>query len=208
MRRYRKNNSEKIKEYYIKNKEKILKRIKQWQQNNPEKVREYDRKYCESNLDKIKEKNIWYRKNNRKKIRERSGLWAKNNPETRRNYENNKYNTDLKYNLSCKIRRAINHSLKDNKNGKHWETLVGYTLEDLIKHLKRTIPKGYCWQDYIEGKLQVDHKIPISVFNFDNPNQVDFKKCWALSNLQLLPKSENRIKRNKLSKPFQPALAI
>jgi len=34
------------------------------------------------------------------------------------------------------------------------------------------------------------------------------KRCWALSNLRLLPAKENMIKHNKLDRPFQPALRI
>jgi len=70
------------------------------------------------------------------------------------------------------------------------------------------MPKGYCWQDFLEGKLHIDHKIPISAFNFTKSEHIDFKRCWALSNLQLLPARENIIKSNHLSKPFQPALKI
>ena len=57
---------------------------------------------------------------------------------------------------------AIRKSLKSNKEGRHWEGLVGYTLKDLIRRLKKTVPSGYTWQDFLEGKLHVDHIIPIS----------------------------------------------
>ena len=103
---------------------------------------------------------------------------------------------------------GIGISIKGNKNGRHWETLIGYKLNDLIKHLKSTMSKGYTWQNYLEGKLHIDHKIPISVFNFSKPEHPDFRRCWALSNLQLLPAKENIVKRDKLTKPFQPALQI
>ena len=68
------------------------------------------------------------------------------------------------------------------------------------------MPKGYAWQDYISGILEIDHIIPISAFNFTKPEHIDFKRCWALSNLRLLLKEENRIKSNKMERPFQPAL--
>ncbi|GAI61384.1 unnamed protein product, partial [marine sediment metagenome] len=37
---------------------------------------------------------------------------------------------------------------------------------------------------------------------------IDFKRCWALENLRLLPAKENMVKHNKLDRPFQPALRI
>jgi len=103
---------------------------------------------------------------------------------------------------------AIWLSLKGNKAGKHWENLVGYTLKDLVKHLKKTMPKGYNWKDVLNGKLHIDHIIPKSVFNFTKPRHIDFQNCWALSNLQLLPARENMLKHDKLTKPFQPALML
>ncbi|MBA7552117.1 hypothetical protein ES705_44671 [subsurface metagenome] len=104
--------------------------------------------------------------------------------------------------------KAIWQSLHSNKDRNHWETLVGYTIGDLIKRLKKTLPEGYTWQDYLSGKLHIDHIIPISVFNFTKPEHIDFERCWALSNLQLLPAKENLLKHNKLIIPFQPALQI
>jgi len=68
------------------------------------------------------------------------------------------------------------------------------------------MPRGYVWDDYMNGKLHIDHKIPVSVFNFNKTQDIDFKKCWALKNLQLLPAIENIKKNNKLNKHFQPSL--
>ena len=125
-----------------------------------------------------------------------------------RQYLRKRLKTDLKFNLNHNIRRSIWESLKNEKAGRHWEDLIDYTLTDLIKRLNKTMPEGYTWQDYLQGKLQMDHIIPISVFNFSKPEHTDFKRCWALSNLRLLPAKENLRKSNKLDRPFQPALKI
>jgi len=103
---------------------------------------------------------------------------------------------------------SIKRSLRNNKNGYHWEIFVDYTLSDLIKRLNNTMPEGYTWQDFLSGELHIDHIIPKSAFNFTRPEHTDFKRCWALSNLRLLPAKENRIKYNKLDRPFQPALKL
>ena len=115
---------------------------------------------------------------------------------------------DIKFVLNNRISCSIRDNLKREKKGRHWGGLVGYSISDLIKRLKSTMPEGYTWQDFIEGKLHIDHKIPISAFNYTKPEHIDFKRCWALSNLQLLPKGENLRKSNKLTKPFQPALKL
>ena len=183
---------------------------------------EYRRKYAEewrkNNSGKEKERNrLWY-KNNRKKAIACHEKWRRNNMEFNRNYQNqyqcDRRKTDLKFNLSGKMSRAIGKSLrrtgsiKSNKNGRHWETLMGYTLNDLIKRLQKTIPEGYTWIDTKNGKLHIDHIIPISAFNFTRPEHTDFKRCWSLENLRLLPAKENLIKNAKLDKSFQLALKI
>jgi len=99
-------------------------------------------------------------------------------------------------------------SIKKNKKNRSWEKLVGYNLKDLIKRLKSTIPEGYSWQDYLDGELQMDHIIPISAFNYTKSEHLNFKICWSLKNLRLLPVDENKIKRTSLIKPFQQPLEL
>lgn len=197
MKEYRQKHKERHieyrKEYYQKNKDESKERAKQWVKNNPEKRLEIEKHYYENNSGKIKEYQKQYRIENRELINE---------------YFKNRLKTDLKFNLNRKIKNVIRVSLKGNKAGKHWEDIVGYTLIELIKRLQKTIPENYNWQDFIEGRLHIDHVIPISAFNFTIPEHPDFKKCWALKNLRLLPAEENLMKGCKLGKPFQPALKI
>ncbi|GAH02002.1 unnamed protein product, partial [marine sediment metagenome] len=105
---------------------------------------------------------------------------------------------NLIFKLNHNISSGIWKSLKGNKKGMHWESLVGYTVDDLKKHLESTMPKGYTWNDYLIGKLHIDHRIPISIFNITKIKSKGFKAAWSLNNLQLLPASENLEKSNKL----------
>lgn len=213
------------KEYYQKNRKGRTEYQKEYRKNNPEKMKEYSKKYRENSSNKIIRYSKQYYKKNRERILKYNKQYRKDNLEKMKKcqkqwYENNiekikkqcikfwlkKYKIDLKFRLNELMSGAIRRSLKGNKNGKHWENLVGYTLNDLIKRLKKTMPKKYDWQDYLQGKLHIDHIIPKSVFNFTNPEHIDFKRCWALKNLRLLPAKENLTKHNKLYKPFQPSL--
>ena len=63
-----------------------------------------------------------------------------------------------------------------------------------------------CWDNY--GKWHIDHIIPKSVYNYTKPEHTDFKRCWALKNLQPLWASDNLSKNDKIDKPFQQALLI
>jgi 5-methylcytosine-specific restriction endonuclease McrA len=46
-------------------------------------------------------------------------------------------------------------------------------------------------------KWQIDHIKPKSLFNFETPEDPEFKECWALENLQPLEAMENIKKGNK-----------
>ena len=188
-KRYRQNNSEKIKANY---------------QAHKKQKSEYNKFYRLMNRERLNQKSKEYYRNNKERIRE----YKRKNREYINQYARNKRKIDIKSNLVNRISRAIRFTLKDGKKGEHWEDLVGYTCNDLIKHLQKTMPIGYTWDDFLEGKLHIDHIIPVSVFNFTKPEHTDFKRCWALENLQLLPAKENISKQNKLYKPFQPALKV
>jgi 5-methylcytosine-specific restriction endonuclease McrA len=97
---------------------------------------------------------------------------------------------------------------KQEKNRRKWCDLVGYNVEQLKTRLELTMPDEYTWDSFLEGKLHIDHIIPISAFNFDKPEHIDFKRCWSLGNLRLLPKKENLIKNNKLLQVFQPSFRL
>lgn len=175
-KQYRENHREEMneyqKEYYIKNKEKILERNNKWRKSNLN----YKKKYRENNLEKIKENYNKWQKDRRR--------------------------VDSKYNLNRRMGTSISLSLKGNKNGRHWEDLVRYTTENLIKRLKETIPKGYSWKDYLSGKLHIDHILPIRLFQFKIPEDEEFKQCWSLYNLRLLPKKENLLKNSDINNPI------
>ncbi len=129
--------------------------------------------------------------------------------ESRQRIRRQYLNRDPNYNrdrLNRNIRRSIIGSLKDGKNGRHWEDCVGYTSEELIKHLEGLFEEGMNWENY--GDWHIDHKIPKSAFNFTRVEHIDFKRCWALSNLQPLWASDNNRKRDKLKRPFQLCLPI
>lgn len=232
-KKYNLNHPEKRKEYLLKNKERIkeyckeyakldkeIERKRKWAEENPE----HNKIYYEKNKEKLSSNRKEYYLKNKDVIDNKNKQWKKDHPdyetiyriehheeilERMRLWMKNKTKTDMKYNINNKIRNEIRRSLRGSKAGRHWEDLVGYTLEDLIKRLKSTMPDGYTWQDVLDSKkLHIDHKIPISAFNYDKPEHLDFKRCWALSNLRLLPARENIIKSNHLTNPFQPALKL
>ena len=109
-------------------------------------------------------------------------VFGKKNP----NFNNG---TPLQRTLGKRISAGIRKSLKNGKNGYSWEKLLGYNRKQLFKHLNKTMPSGYTWND-LDG-LHIDHIIPKTAFEFNDYFDAGFKACWALKNLQLLPAIEN-----------------
>lgn len=89
---------------------------------------------------------------------------------------------------------AIYRTIKGQKNGHTWQSLVGYTLLDLKTHLERQFQPNMTWDNYGMKGWVIDHIRPVASFHFDNPSDPDFKKCWALTNLQPMWMRENSIK--------------
>ena len=100
------------------------------------------------------------------------------------------------------------NSIRSIKNGRKWQHLVGYSIEDLKVHLEKGFYDGMSWDAFLKGDIHIDHKIPLAVFNFKTPDDIDFQKAWALSNLQPMWAKENIMKSNKLEASFQPSLAF
>ena len=123
-------------------------------------------------------------------------------------YVKNRYRTDVRYSVNRRALHLIHASLiaRGARKSARWEAMVGYTINDLVRRLKRTIPKGFTWADFMAGLLHTEHKVPLDAFNFTCETDLDFRRAWALSNLRLLPAAENLAKGNTLDGPFQPSL--
>jgi hypothetical protein len=121
---------------------------------------------------------------------------ARNNASNlRRHYR--LYPTDAGHRLHLSISVLVRRALGQDKAGRSWEALVGYSLADLRQHLERQFVKGMSWENY-GSHWHVDHIVPRSLFSFDSAgHNTDFKACWSLSNLRPLWATENRKKNGK-----------
>lgn len=162
------------KQYYKNNHERCLKQAKQYRINNPDKLKEQQekvREYRQKHLTEVRIKANKYRQDNRERI-----LQLRQQPERK---------------LANNISAAIYYALKGNKQGLHWEDLVGYNLQQLKEHLESQFTPEMSWDNY--GKYwEIDHIIPINTFNLTSFNESKFKICWSLANLRPLEKLLNR----------------
>lgn len=190
------------------NSEKVKLSQKKYNQANKEKIREKNRKWNNANKKRKKELGRRWREDNEERVRELSLRWQKNNPEkakeANRKAVKKRDNTPKGILNKC-IRNGIIKSLNNgSKNGRSWELLVGYTAEELKKHIEKQFKDGMTWEN--KHLWQIDHILPISIFNYKKPEDEDFKRCWALKNLQPLWSEENNKKKAKFSGHFQPSL--
>jgi hypothetical protein len=121
--------------------------------------------------------------------------WKQDNPnKVRKIYANRnkrRRRESVRHNINNRMTVAIANALKGNKNGWSWELLVGYTAQQLQSRLQKTMPEGATWQDFLIGKLHIDHIIPRCRFKYKTAKDPEFKMCWGLNNLQLLWAKDN-----------------
>lgn len=122
--------------------------------------------------------------------------WDLNNPEK----------SKLKYKISRDKRRStsqgkLRHSMSSlmssrlsNKGNKSVFDLIPYTIEELRLHLESQFQPGMTWANYGKNGWEVDHIMPDCSFEYSSASDSDFKKCWALNNLQPLWAKDNKIK--------------
>ena len=127
--------------------------------------------------------------------RKRKKQWIQRNPEYMNQYYRQLRRESPKFRLDINMGIAIYQALKEKKGGRRWELLVDYTLKDLIEHLESQFDDKMNWENY-GTYWHVDHIRPRSLFKYASPDDPEFKKCWALENLQPLEKIANFRKSN------------
>ena len=152
-----------------------------WEKNNnfdnKEKIRFYDQK------PEVKDRKRLHKK--KPEVIERRAILG------RQHYHNNPF-----IRLNDNFKNQIYRSIRDNKGGRHWETLVDFTFEEYLTHLQNLLPSNKTIND-LGYNFQVDHIIPKSLFNFSSYADYEFKLCWSLKNLQPLEGFKNQSKNDR-----------
>lgn len=120
-----------------------------------------------------------------------SKKWNEVNKEKRRDIaarSARKRRNDPSVRAFCSVSRRISEALQGEKNGAPTFLIVGYSKEDLRRHLEKTFTKMMSWSNY-GSYWHIDHITPAS--SFDVRDEEQMKQCWALNNLRALPAKEN-----------------
>ena len=152
--------------------------MRERKKKDPEHVLALGRKWYEENKDEI---------NRRRRLPvERSKKAA---------YARRRYAESPDFALHVRMSAAIYAALKDKKAGRKWEGIVGYSADDLAKHIERQFLNGMGWHNM--GEWHIDHIVPRSSFSFVSETDPEFRACWALTNLRPMWAKDNMKKHAK-----------
>jgi len=102
-----------------------------------------------------------------------------------------------KHALNNLMRGGILKSISD-KGGRSWQDLVDYTVEDLFAHIERQFEPGMTWENRGLNGWHIDHRLPLSSFNFSSADDPEFKAAWSITNLQPMWGDENIRKKDQI----------
>ena len=94
-----------------------------------------------------------------------------------------------KRSLDFSVKFSIIKSIKLNKNGRKWENFLGYTLEDLKKHLEQNFDDKMNWDNY-GSYWGITTIIPKRYYI----SVREIKNCWSLKNI--MPATIEYCKKN------------
>lgn len=171
-------------EYVEQNRERLAQARREYMraqaQADPEAKREKDRKWRAKHRESL---------NARRRTPEHR---AKAAARARRQNENPHWR--LHNRISAAIYNALK-ATKTRKNGRSWESVVGYSIHELKEHLERQFLPGMGWHNM--GEWHVDHIRPRAMFQYESESDPEFKDCWALTNLRPLWATDNQQKHAK-----------
>lgn len=107
----------------------------------------------------------------------------------KREYERDRYNSDIVYKTNRKRKRRINDLLRST-NPDSESKILGYSKRELMDNITSKFLEGMSWDNY--GKWHIDHIIPLVDFD----PSVDDKIVSNLNNLQPLWAKDNIRKSN------------
>src|SRR6266513_3167562 len=95
--------------------------------------------------------------------------------------------------LYHRMSQSIREALRGAKRRCKWEDLLGYSVDELKAHLESQFTEGMTWEQFFGGGIHIDHLIPRMNFKYISSNDLQFKQCWALSNLRPIWPKENSV---------------
>jgi hypothetical protein len=176
------------------NRDAALEKERERREANREVLRQRDRDRIARDPDRHRQKSREYRERHPDRVRAASKKWAKANPEKVREASRRRLAESPKRRITNSVRAAVHRGLsKGGKNGRRTFEALGYSVDDLLSHLERQFLQGMSWENF--GEWEIDHRLPLAMFDYRTVDDDEFKQAWSLTNLQPLWAPDNRKKR-------------
>jgi len=179
--------------YYLKNKEKIIKNVNAWSNKNKDKKRNYSNNWVERNKEKsLTNNSAWRNKNKEKMIQCRKSWFIRNRNKVNELRKNN-YNSNSIFSFISKTRCLILSSFNRKKMTKRNKTeqILGCNFNEFKIHIEKQFLKGMTWEK--RSEWHIDHIVPIS----SAKTEEDVIKLNHYTNLRPLWAKDNLKKSNK-----------
>jgi len=179
-KKYNDDNKETIKikqqEYYINNKQYLLNQHKEYRNKNYSVICQQKKEYRNRSEIKehIKNKNKEYLPIKKEKIKQLR-------------------KTNLNFQLSEILRSKIHKNIQGKTSS--YQDIIGCDVNFLKKWIEFRFDENMNWTN-LGFYWQIDHILPINLFNFNNDNEKYI--CFHWTNLQPLTKYDNQSKSNKI----------
>ena len=170
--------------YYAENKKLIYENLKL----NRKKKREL---YTPKQIKELGDQNV--SRLEEKRIKEKE-MYDKYLIEKAKHFVESKKQSLLRERISSRIRMAI--KVGNGYKICKYEDLLGCSIPDLKVYLEDKFSKEMSWNDFMGGKIQIDHIIPCAAFDLTKEDEQ--RKCFYYKNLQPLWNIENIRKSDKL----------
>ncbi len=170
-KKYNQKNSNKRKEHYLTNRDRLVEIGRENARNNKARRAELDR--LRKTDPEKKEKLLAYT----------------------RKYRKEKYNKDTNFRLSMRLRGRIVDALRSGLKAGSAIDDLGCSIDDLKSYLESKFQKGMNWGNWGVSGWHIDHIKPISSFDLTDRSQ--FVRACHFTNLQPLWSIDNLKKGNK-----------
>lgn len=163
-----------------------------------------------NNKKETKNRSLKWRQENRKYLRKKEKEWRLKNPQKYKEIvlrkskkQRQKPTSKIKAHVSRQINFAL-HRSGNSKQGNSVLKFLSYSVQELKEHLEKQFEPWMTWSNYgiyRESKWiekdqstwtwQIDHIIPQSDLPYSSMKEINFQKCWSLSNLRPLSAKQN-----------------
>lgn len=104
-----------------------------------------------------------------------------------------RYQTDVNYRITSRLRTRLSHALKGNLKSKKTMELLGMPIGEFKEYIEAQFVEGMSW-----GNIDIDHILPCA--SFDMSDKKEQCKCFHYTNLQPMFRPENQSKGAKITR--------